>query len=127
MPEFIPEHTPANLDAFTRGYLDCAEWLLDEETAREDITEWHETAIARAVEDCADFQESNAELLIEYGTECNRDDYCAGMDFYLSRNGHGAGYFDRGNAPCFNKLQNAARIYSSAEPYLGDDGCLYFY
>lgn len=35
----------------------------------------------------------------------------AGVDFWLSRNGHGAGYFDRGNDPVFGRLQDAARVY----------------
>jgi hypothetical protein len=51
----------------------------------------------------------------EYGA-----DECAGTDFWLSRNGHGAGFFDRGDDPVFRRLQDAARVYG--ETYVYFDG-----
>jgi hypothetical protein len=38
----------------------------------------------------------------------------AGHDFSLSRNGHGAGYFDRGYGELGDRLQDAARVYGSS-------------
>ena len=114
MPEFIPEHTPHNLDAFTRGYLDAAEWLLDDETDRSKIRGWMKEAITRAKKDCAAFQSDNAALLDQYREAYKpKGDYdvdeCAGHDFYLTRCGHGTGFWDRGLGDLGDKLADAAR------------------
>lgn len=34
----------------------------------------------------------------------------SGSDFHLSRNGHGAGYFDRGDDPAWQRLQQEAKV-----------------
>lgn len=113
MPEFVPEHTPAGLDEFTTGYLEAMEWLLPEETNRDKLRGFTRKAIKAAIADCADFQQANAEALARYEAESGRGPSYAGHDFYLSRNGHGAGFFDRGDDPVFNELQDAARVYGS--------------
>lgn len=40
---------------------------------------------------------------------------CAGTDFWFSRNHHGAGFSDRGNAPVFRELQDAASVYNTVD------------
>lgn len=124
MPAFIAMHAANHdLDAFTQGYLECAEWLAsaDNETGemtdddRHDCEGFHPAAILQAQIDCKDFQASNAVDLQTYYDESGRGESSAGHDFYLSRNGHGAGFFDRGNHPVFRTLQNAARVYGSAD------------
>lgn len=126
MPEFIAEHTPPGLDAFTRGYLDAAEWLLDEEIDREAVECWAAVAVTSATEVCRDFQDSNADDLARYYDITGRDEYCAGMDFWLTRNRHGAGFWDRGNDPVFASLTDMANPYGGTDAYLGDDNQLYF-
>ena len=139
MPEFIPAHTPDNLDAFTLGYLECAEWLAhsygteeedradfsmtDEEQA--DCTGFDPDAIKQAVQDCADFQAANETDLLTYYS-LGGDESHAGHDFYLSRNGHGAGFFDRGYDPVYNRLQGAARSYGEADCMYDPDTCTLF-
>lgn len=138
MPEFVPEHVPSEGDEFFQGYMKAAEWLLDTDSTPEEggidrdaIKGWSPAALAEALEDCQAFQESNAADLARYA-ECYRPrgEYapieCAGHDFWLSRNGHGVGYFDRGNDPVFGRLQDAAGVWSGRDAYLGDDGFLYF-
>lgn len=49
----------------------------------------------------------------------------AGHDFYLTRNRHGAGFWDRGNGAKGDRLADAARVWGSSELYAGDDGKLY--
>jgi hypothetical protein len=49
----------------------------------------------------------------------------AGGDFWLSRNGHGAGYSDRGREPFFTRLQDAARLEGDSTLYVGDDERIY--
>lgn len=110
MPEFIPEHTPHNLDAFTRGYLDAAEWLLDDETDRSKIRGWSKDALDRAKKECAAFQRDNAALLDQYRKAFAPEDVddCAGHDFYLTRCGHGTGFWDRDLGDIGDKLTDAA-------------------
>jgi len=137
MPEFIAEHVPAaaDLDEFTQGYLECAEWLAhsarDEDGTgefdaedRESCEGWTPEAIALAVSDCADFQGFNAELLIQYEEATGRDMSDAGHDFWLTRNGHGAGFWDRGDAPCLKALSKASRTYGECDSYF-DGGMLH--
>lgn len=48
-----------------------------------------------------------------------------GHDFYLTRNCHGAGFWDRGNGKMGDELTELAHPYGGFELYLGDDGLLY--
>lgn len=44
-------------------------------------------------------------------------------DFILTRNGHGAGFWDRGYPDGIgNRLTEACKAYGEADAYLGDDG-----
>jgi len=109
-----------SLDAFTKAYLECALWSSEgcEEHGFSDIAL---DTNRQAIKDCAAFQTDNAELLKFAG-----DDIQNGHDFWLSRNGHGAGFFDRGYVDGVGKkLQEAARIYGTVELYVGDDGKIY--
>jgi hypothetical protein len=47
------------------------------------------------------------------------------MDIWLTRNGHGTGFFDR-SYDNEEDLVNAARKIKSKDLYVGDDGKLYF-
>ena len=50
-----------------------------------------------------------------------------GHDIWLSRNGHGSGFFDRGyDKEIETKLMDSARKMGGCDLYLGDDGVLYF-
>jgi hypothetical protein len=51
--------------------------------------------------------------------------YSLGMDIWLTRNGHGTGFFDR-SYDNEEDLVNAARKIKSKDLYVGDDGKLYF-
>ena len=139
MPQFVADFIPDGLDDFTSGYLQCAEFtnpadeLLapaegEESTEVEsemlEIIGWSPESIATAKSDCAKFQADNAALLESYYEESGRTEESAGNDFWYSRNGHGAGFFDRGKAPCFDALQDAARKWSDVDVYVSDVGHL---
>lgn len=49
----------------------------------------------------------------------------AGHDFWLTRNGHGAGFWDRGLGDVGVTLSAACRPYGESNLYIGDDGKLY--
>lgn len=134
MPQFVPQHTPQgqHLDQFTIGYLESAEWLLPEADAYPDskpppdCTGFAPESTAAALADCMEFQCSNGTDLAFYYAESGRGPSSAGTDFYLSRNRHGAGFFDRGDHPVFKRLQEAARSCGPCDAYVGDDGLIYF-
>lgn len=95
----------SDLDEFTTAYLECALWSsssydengengipLDEDYDIEDISE---ESLAAAVKDCEQFRELCIEQLGE-DAFADWSDEQAGHDFWLTRNGHGAGFWDRG-------------------------------
>ena len=47
-------------------------------------------------------------------------------DFILTRNGHGAGFWDRGYGAPGDRLTAAAKAYGSLNAYVGDDEKVYF-
>ena len=112
-----------NLDTFTTAYIECALWSstdgdtpLDEDYGLEDIAP--ETLEAMR-QDCQDFIETAGDLL---GT---LDAEQAGRDFWLTRNGHGAGFWDRGLGDLGQQLTELSEPYGSFDLYLGDDGRIY--
>lgn len=129
MPEFFPDHVPSDVDEFTAGYLGAAEWLLSENdgtnqnhyTPRDKIRGWTRKAIREAKADCADFQKANEADLAAFCETIGRDMESAGHDFWLTRNGHGAGFWGRGAGDVGDKLSDAAHVYGecNAEPYRG--------
>lgn len=132
MPEFFPDHDSAAPDEFTRGYLACAEWLCRDDMAsdtgevsserRDKVRGWTRAALKSAKADCAQFQRDHAADLEAYTAETGRDLGSAGHDLYLSRNGHGAGFFDRGNGAALDRLQDAARGYGEMDCCLSRSG-----
>ena len=48
-----------------------------------------------------------------------------GHDFWLTRNHHGAGFWDRGLGARGKRLTDAAHVYGESDIYVGDDGKLY--
>ena len=83
------------------GYIECALWAgldwgsspedeptaLDERFSVDDISP---AALVEIYEDCQAFYEANFDDLADWNPEQ------AGHDFYLTRNRHGAGFWDRG-------------------------------
>jgi hypothetical protein len=112
----------ADLDPFTRAYLEAALWAsigdddepLDGLYTVDDIAD--ESLIEHA-EACRQFQEANAADLE------GRNLIRAGQDFWLTRNRHGAGYWD-GDYPdgAGRRLTDAAHAWGSSDACVGDDG-----
>jgi hypothetical protein len=48
-----------------------------------------------------------------------------GHDLWLTRNGHGAGFWDRGLGELGDTLTAAAQAMGTCDLYVGDDGALY--
>jgi hypothetical protein len=130
MPQYIAQFTPpvTDIDAFTRDYLEAIEWLLSEEPGENGEESDRDRALAFAPETivkakavCRDFQEANANDLAEYQ---ERTGYSGGVDLWLTRNHHGAGFWDRGLGALGKRLTDAARL-GETDSYVGDDGLIY--
>jgi hypothetical protein len=108
-------------DTFTRAYFEAMEWT-DCHNDNEELLNadgWSDELIASSEADCADFQEANADDLADLDMEQ------AGIDFWLTRNRHGAGFWDRGLGDVGDRLTDAAHAYGSVDLYAGDDGLIY--
>jgi hypothetical protein len=79
--------------------------------------------------DVKDFMVSNAELILN--AEVNEQNWSrwalAGHDFWLTRNGHGAGFWDGDWMPrrIGEALTKASKAYGEIDLYVGDDGKIY--
>lgn len=107
-----------------QAYLECALWLATDDEGesldeREDIGDFTPSAIESAVRDCLAFARDNAADLADI------DDAQAGHDFYLTRNLHGCGFWDRGLGEVGDRLTAAAHVYGDCDVYVGDDGVLH--
>jgi hypothetical protein len=126
--------TEKDLQDFTRAYLTAALWAsvpLGEPDSEGDATldrlgyeveNCCAETKAKARADCEAFARDHYGLL----QEAFRPRYGwaeAGHDFFLSRNGHGAGFFDRRDRPCWRALQRAAKAWGSTDNVTeNDDG-----
>lgn len=125
---------------FFNGYLTCALWSstdnadesggepLDRNYGPEDIAFGSLLSMAR---ECWAFLRDNEELLARYAEELPErgewtQDERAGHDFWLTRNGHGAGFWDRGLPRDVGyALTWEAKAWGGCDLYVGDDGKLH--
>lgn len=81
--------------------------------------------LRQMAEDCTAFQTEHAELLSACGLTMER----AGHNFWLNRNGHGAGFWDEGRhgeeGKACDSLSDASKAEGECHLYAGDDGKLY--
>lgn len=109
------------MDTFTTAYLAAMEWT-DCHSDNEELLNadgWSDELLAGVEADCAAFQEANADDLADL------DMSQAGVDFWLTRNRHGAGFWDRGLGEVGRRLTDAAHVYGSVDLYAGDDNLIY--
>ena len=122
MNKTLPVMTlPAKSDVFTWAYIDCALWSsLDDDRVpldtNYDASDLAPETLERMKSDCAAFTAQNCESIIGNLSR-------AGHDFWLTRNHHGAGFWD-GNWPedVGEELTEACRLWGEVDLYIGDDG-----
>lgn len=121
------------LDAFTKSYIIAALWSsIDDDGEPLDknynISDIDPASLRKIETDCAKFQKDNSELYEKGGW----NDEQAGHDFWLTRNRHGAGFWDRsydgisfsGNKldkEIGKKLTDISHKYGESNLYVGDD------
>ena len=137
MPNYQPITTPAeiehlipddriagiNLREAVQGYLECAEWIGidgDEETPddwRDDWVGWSAEALTESADDIRDLLSQIAKAGPLDWPEGYRDDQF-GHDFWLTRNGHGTGYWDRGELTARPNFPGAIQHARHGNAYL---------
>jgi len=154
MPEFHMDGKDsaefAALDPFTRGYIECMFFTTceigttrethDPETQSElpgdcGFDDLSPGALEVIKSDCAVFQRK-AFIQLHHAQE--REGYSlerAGHDFWLTRNGHGAGFWDRKELKfkvseydtqrVSDTLSDVAKWFGEVNPGLGDDDLVY--
>ncbi len=121
------------MDAFTLAYVEAALWSstddkdrpLDDNYGVEDLAP---ETLKQFEEDCKAFQESNAEWITT--DHCLNRSYSAeeraGHDFWLTRNGHGCGFWDGDWDDAADKaMTECSEAYGGVDLYVGDDGKIY--
>lgn len=113
------------------AYLECASWstsVSDEDgnTVHDSIddtdAEWNLTAVAAAEKQIRDFLSDEVDEIIErLGITPGQ----LGHDLWLTRNHHGAGFWDRGCGPDGQRLTELCQPMGDDNAYIGDDGTIH--
>lgn len=117
----------------TLGYVGCLKWSSTdtykgvEDTSLEGF-DMSKEAWAKSADDCRAFYTAHradvAEAAAQFSSAVDRTGYGhVGHDFWLTRNGHGAGFWD-GDLPeaLGRRLTQASMDAGEVSPYIGDDG-----
>jgi len=126
-----------SLAEFTRGYIDSLLWSSngpdDEPLDRyHDASDLAPAADKIIVRDCSQFYAKYESVWCDqclHGPhlDITEDEY-AGHDFWLTRNGHGAGFWDGDWLdPAATVLTEVCKALGECQPYVGDDGKIYLF
>lgn len=116
-------------EAMLDGYVDCALWssldssddaggsTLDALYSALDIDEATREQMCKDCQDFIDQDEDDIRAYLETRSESD-----LGHDFWLTRNGHGAGFWDRGLGLLGERLTMRAKTFGEVDLYATDDG-----
>jgi len=93
----------------------------EEEFGEKGIEDFAPSTRERILQDCKAFYTSNHAFIKDHLEQ-------AGHDFWLTRNGHGAGFWDREEiygAQEAAMLTHGSKFFPEISPYVGDDGLIY--
>jgi hypothetical protein len=132
MPAFVEV-----LNSFELSYVETMCWSsTDENGTNFDSSEYTDTefadeTVARIKQDCAKFQTLSKAAFDSYNESSDEypidpKDYHVAHDFWLTRNRHGAGFWDGDYPePLATKLTDLAHTFGEQNLYVGDDGKFY--
>jgi hypothetical protein len=121
-------------DAFTRAYVEAALWSSHDDQehpldANYSLSDISYDTLKKMVDNCEQFKTENEELLNDDNlTHVGQYDAAqrGGHDFWLTQNGHGAGFWDGDWVnEAGDKLTEAADKFGAMDLYVGDDGKIY--
>lgn len=108
-------------DNFVTAYIGAAEELADEEDFADGHVDWSSEAVAQMEKDAETFFSKAEKVMQKTGGDPRQH----GTDFWLTRNGHGAGFWDRDYGDLGDKLTAFAEKFGEQHVYKGDDGKAY--
>ena len=121
-------------DPFTRAFIEALFWT---ESDKDDIpadagyADLSSSALDAIRADCARFQKENEPYLAQAYARPGYDEARAGHDFWLTRNGHGTGFWDRDELDAGDLGAKLASFcgfgtdFDQMDAYMGDDGKVY--
>lgn len=125
-------------DSFTKAYVEAmffTEAHADNpELEHANIQDLALETMNKIIDDCKKFQEKcneadiniYSEDILNHSTGEYASEEMAGHDFWLTRNGNGAGFWDgRWKEPYADKLDKISKAFGEINVYLGDDGLIY--
>ncbi len=110
----------SNLDKMIYGYMVCALWSstdfdgnpLDDDYSTNDI---NSETVKDMAQECTEFAESVGTDFADFCSLLGAEQF--GHDFWLTRNGHGAGFWDRGLGDLGKRLTDASKVYGGVTLY----------
>lgn len=111
------------VDDFTCGYVTAMLWSSTDDSGSpmDDRFTWEDIApdaMADIIADCERFQR-------DHQADIESDLERAGIDFWLTRNHHGAGFWDGDWPHAGERLTEASHRFGERDLYVGDDGKLH--
>jgi len=125
--------TSDTLNQFEAGYVTCLQWVMtdaDGDPVGDDLSfdDMAPEALDEIHADCEAFLADNESDMDWYLANIG-DHRSAGHDFYLTRNRHGAGFWDRSFATDatgpLGRMTDSAKVYGTSDGYIGYDGLVY--
>ena len=125
------------MDEFTWAYMEAALWSTNDESdesggepldANYTIDDIAPETRSQMINDARSFQQMHAELIEIDDSPAIREHgrwSLAGHDFWLTRNGHGSGFWDGDWPKSGDALTKAAEGFGAYDLYVGDDGLIY--
>ncbi len=103
-----------------RGYLEAALWTDSDEIGGRSFGDFSGEALTQAKNDVKRFVNMTGDSI--KGLESEQ----VGHDLWLTRNGHGSGFWDRDLGEIGDELTGISEKLGNTDLYVGDDGKLYF-
>jgi hypothetical protein len=122
------------LDVMVRDYIECALWSSTDESDESggnpmnqnyDLDDISQETLDQAIQDCITFANDFHDCILSLHQQCKYDQGQAGHDLWLTRNGHGAGFWDRGLGESGDKMTAKAKSMGAIYLYIGDDGLIH--
>lgn len=119
---------------FIAAYIACALWSSTDDDGEPldvlyDVDDISDETRAEMHGDCLKFLETGAQLIDSdnpHWSGGGSTPYSrAGHDFWLTRNGHGAGFWDGDWPVNGDALDTLSKSFGESDLYIGDDGLLY--
>ena len=126
MSEMSEHYVWDGLRAMVRAYIDCALWASNGDGGLEaeyTIDDLALSTLELMHEDCAAFADLDPDDVAAYLNVHNAVQL--GQDFWLTRNGHSAGFWDRGDGLLGERLTMRAKTFGECLLYVGDNGKVY--